>query len=133
MSEAKSGLTPAELYEMATRIERDLIANGDPLSGADWEVMQVVRAWLVEHSADDGETVTPRWLQSIGFRNPSIAASACWDSPDPNERVRLRTNENRVWVCGGNHETVVLTSPTRGEIRRLCAALRIELTTPAPG
>jgi len=38
--------TLTELRDMARQIEADLLEHGDPFSGDDWAMMQVVRAYL---------------------------------------------------------------------------------------
>jgi hypothetical protein len=82
--------------------------------------LKCARAWLAEHPADDAEPVTADWLRAVGI------VHGCFDP-----------------LCYGYHHgkgcfTLNITSelgsvssidvPTRGHVRRLCAALGITIT-----
>lgn len=84
----------------------------------DWRDVSV--AYLNAFPADDGEPVTEEWLLAAGFTvNPL--------------RDRLEVGPAQWWhfancVLGIDHHTGFWTLPTRGHVRRLCAALGIPLT-----
>ena len=101
-----------------------------------------------DHPSDDGEAVTVEWLESVGFRS--------WDGDEDEFELYLRIRDEIGWECrlayqaNGiyavrmcdpedvgrvlSSESVELlntrnTKPelTRGDVRRLCAALGITL------
>lgn len=118
--------------------------NKDWADTIDAGAVAVCRAWLAEHPADDGDAITPEWLQAVGFRD------------DP-----TRGHEGgpvNVWVLSDAHGEPLLTldrinsetggwdaffgtvedwnqfprePQTRGDVRALCRALRIPLKEPA--
>lgn len=109
----------------------------------------LANAHLTEHPADDDEPVTEEWLRSIGFKD--------WPEDNDDKHLFslfIRANEEIGWECRlayqtngfyavrmcdvdvhlGVAESVELLDSrnktvkvTRGDVRRLCAALKIEL------
>lgn len=83
---------------------------------------RVRRVWL-DGMVDDGEPITEDWLLSVGFQkgfygpwiNGAAGVLALSDAPN-----------HQVWIL--NNQAVKRTQwQTRGELRRLCAALGIPL------
>ena len=107
--------------ERITRSVHEAVYTG-PLSlqGKLADALIVADAVLAEHPADDGEPVTEAWLRAAGFTvNPL--------------RDRLEVGPAQWWhfancVLGIDHHTGFWTLPTRGHVRRLCAALGIPIT-----
>jgi hypothetical protein len=60
-------VTTVELRSMAIQAEEGLLLAGDPLSGDDYAAMQVVRAYLAEHPADDGVPAERTWMEARGW------------------------------------------------------------------
>lgn len=78
---------------------------------------------LAEHPADENEPVTEDWLRSVGFR-----ASPDFEFLFMEAGLRPGTIEfdpDIGWIIFGSKATRLLE--TRGQLRRLCAALGIEL------
>lgn len=83
-------------------------------------------AYLAEHPADDSESVTFEWLESIGFYRDgthiddplTCCESAIYLSPDHNDET--------VWVVFVEVYELGHVK-TRGDVRRLLAALGIEV------
>ncbi len=76
-------------------------------------------AWLAEHPADEHEPVTADWLRSVG-------------GPDFEYRTTFGVVLTLLVVKterdGWHAATIPVPLPTRGHVRRLCAALGIHLT-----
>lgn len=105
----------------------------------------LARMYLREHPADDDEPVTEEWLRSVGFDhhgiggfNRLIEPSAAWKNGDPTRLfidldIPGSASVSMTQGVGGRevHNYVAMTSMpgllTRGQVRRLCAALGIEL------
>ena len=76
-------MTGDELRAAALEVERDLLANGDPLSGTDWSTMQVVRAYLADRTPkplddwheDDGDAL---WWE-LPVKEPPYVGSPLWN------------------------------------------------------
>ncbi len=101
----------------------------------------LVLAWLREHQADDGEAVTAEWLKAVGF----VVMTPYRDgddtvlvSPEGVTGHNLFWSENsdgwdnHTWHYGTDylHSQTMPDQPTRGHVRRLCAALGITLQEP---
>ncbi len=134
-------MTPDELQAAAERLGRycdGLMPDGDGLdqqdgyrlSGAEHLVTcLLVAAYFAEHPADDGEPVTgsplnETWLPAVGFTyEPDIYGPTDW----------WRLGKLRFYPYSGGssrwtYDGVSLPDqPTRGHVRRLCAALGIPL------
>ncbi len=102
----------------------------------------LAQAWLIEHPADDGEPADFEWLESHATREED---KGYWDVPpsgdvwwavgclsftcdayqsDPGEAVETVADD---WQVEGEKLPKALIPKTRGEFRRLCAALGITL------
>jgi hypothetical protein len=92
-------------------------------------IREIVRQWKAEHPADDGEPVTEDWLRASGF-------APAWGHPfqlggyDAESDIDVRCTPAELVVAHRTDEFLVAEQPTRGHVRRLCAALGIELTPP---
>jgi hypothetical protein len=102
-------------------------------------------AYLVEHPADDAESVTEEWLERAGFRLDSLSASLllreeCSYGAIVELRICPETAPSTNWFATLSQgfpddlhdidDHIVITSKTinnRGDVRRLCAALGIKL------
>lgn len=85
---------------------------------------------LAEHLVDDDEPFTEEWLESVGFR---YSANDCWlqiGNDDEDCVVEFLLDDA---AATGICHCMILESDcghhikTRGDVRRLCAALGIEL------
>lgn len=82
----------------------------------------VVAAYLAEHPADDAEPLTEPWLRSVGGKD-GVATAGIW----LNNTIGFRLDDLAdVVVCNARPKNV----KTRGDLRRLAAALGIQLATP---
>ncbi len=79
------------------------------------DAFALATAYLAEHPADDGEPITAEWLRSVGFVAhkpdglPAYAVLPC---------VYIRLDGGELELDG-----IPLDFSTRGQLRRLCAAL----------
>jgi len=119
--------------------------RGAALAGL-FDADKVARAYLDladagEWRADDAEPVTEEWLRAMGAEQvDSLAEHWVIAHKHPafsvfyyphGETLRLQTNNldfDGKTSFGGCH--IVTDSPTRGQVRRLCAALGITLPPP---
>ncbi len=101
----------------------------------------LVLAWLREHPADDGEAVTAEWLKAVGFGQDDRIHTA-WalqfsphepeHNPDDNWCIVYQSDGFYRWRLEDDEADVssLPDMPTRGHVRRLCAALGITLQEP---
>jgi hypothetical protein len=107
-------------------------------------VIDLARAYLAEHPADDGEAVTVEWLRNVGFKSPpsnpqcpfmflespyddvlKIAAYISVSGRDiPFGEIGLEVNDIEIKT---HHEG---KRATRGDVRLLAKVLGIELKEP---
>lgn len=91
------------------------------------DVAAVARAYLTEHPADDDEPLSAAWLdkclprsKDVGFSGEVLWQFGPFDTlsmyPEREDVARVFAREIR----------------TRGQLRRLCAALGVPLTEPTP-
>lgn len=82
------------------------------------DLQAVADAYLAEHAADDGEPVTEEWLRSVGFKRES------WHplQLDCDSDIDIRCTPELLVVGHRSDEWDVKANPTRGDVRRLCAA-----------
>ena len=72
--------------------------------------------------ADDNEPVTEEWLESVGF----VPSMLDWELRDEGTGYAIAmTGEHKRWDYMGRW---IKSPETRGDVRRLCAALGIDLT-----
>lgn len=87
---------------------------------------------LAEHPSDDAELVTEEWLRSSGFYPAESYGGdgGTWNkniggSDDDTICFNLTTMKSELWV-GSRY--ISIPGSTRGDVRRLLAALKITLT-----
>ena len=71
----------------------------------------LVDAWLAEHPADEDEPVWSGWAGARAF----------------NRGMGVEWDQERLAVVIGMANCRTKTNPTRGDVRRLCRALGVEL------
>lgn len=109
----------------------DTIPGGPTYSG-DREA--IIAADLAEHPADDETPIDREWLVSLGCKRDDWGSGTA-DFTVPSDDIQL---EIRIWAdeaCGidaiiFNHldsGNVQICVATRGDVRRLCKALGVEL------
>ena len=90
----------------------------------------VSRAYLAEHPADDAEPLTISWLQSVLLRCNVTAYGTL-----ENDLFTFRSGPDGAWAVwtwqmDRDGEACLVVVKTRGDVRRLAAALGIQLATP---
>ncbi len=108
--------TPTQLREVAR-----IMAT--PIHGA--KACQLAQAYLAEHPADDEEPITEAWLRSVGFDDEHRLD---WKNLVIKFCVPIRDN---FWDFYLN-STQIKPPKTRGDVRRLCKALGVELKEANP-
>lgn len=93
--------------------------------------VEVSRAWLAEHPADDAGPVTVEWLKSVGFEN-SFNPHWLWlQHPGGRIAVAVRPSDFALHICDvtADYDDVTLPFPatTRRQVRLLCDALGVPL------
>lgn len=102
---------------------RELIHDG---SQCVHDVIIAAELALAEHPSDDDDPLTPEWKSAVGFKR-SIHNGYDITRIATDERELYHDDEN-VWCYSGDLDyTVIPTPATRGELRRLCKALKIKL------
>lgn len=86
------------------------------------KVYKVAQGYLAEHPADDEELVTEEWLRSVGFEPDGVHLALSGWGPSRNGCIQVY--DAAKWILNGT-ETHRLS--TRGDVRLLFRALRIEL------
>jgi hypothetical protein len=89
----------------------------------------VALAWLEDHPADDGEPVTEEWLRAVGFKDEEysfVLRSPYTDDWYHHLRHTACSVRKVDWKWHANGIGVA-DQPTRGHVRRLCAALGVPL------
>jgi len=115
------------ISEAAERL-REHESGGDiyPFDGGAMEMgdeRALAAAYLAEHPADDGEPITEEWLRSVGFKvSPDFEFLFIEAGLRPGT---IEFDPDIGWIIFGSKATRLLE--TRGDVRRLCAALGIEL------
>lgn len=95
------------------------------------EIWAMARSYCSEHPVDDEEPITLGWLRSVGFvRHMQSAASN--DLSITCDKSSLCLHEKWVWSCYSaiqlpSYIPAALAPKNRGQVRRLCSALGIEL------
>ena len=96
--------------------------------------MEIFRQWLSEHQADDGEPITPNDMYRYGFGDSARGKDEKRFEICPGVRVLFWACEGpkcwngSIWI-GANKN---IDNPTRGDVRRLCAALGVPLKESMP-
>lgn len=119
---------------MGKRAVRDLVEaqlhRGNEIRTAMEELGLLGKQLTTDHPDDDNEPVDVQWLESVGWDQvdscnwPSMPLQVNGIRPWPSAGIAWRGAG--VWLLPLNVALCLAT--TRGDIRRLCAALGIELT-----
>ncbi len=115
--------------EQSDAVERLRALEGSPVT--DWrkpsqavmDMMTISELCLSEHAADDWEPVTEDWLRSVGFKRES------WHpfQLDCESEIDIQCGHDGLVLGHRSDEWDVKRDPTRGDVRRLCAALGVTL------
>ena len=101
----------------------------------------LARAYIAANPADDGEPVTDEWLRSLGFSRHMQPAACCHLSIKTTTLTLTRWQDKagdgpiRWSVSGQDYSDWLphcLWPVTRGQVRRLCAAIGIPHAQPQP-
>ena len=90
------------------------------------QVLSAASKYLAEHPADDAEPVTPEWLVSVGLNNELHLGGTFYVQVFADGGVSLNCTNLDTWY-GWYEELDLPKCKTRRDVRRLCAALGIEL------
>lgn len=108
-------LTTKEIRIMAQDCLRWLLEEGDPLSGDDWSMVQVCRAYLAEHPDDEHEPWGPLEA-TYRLQSGEEIEVRTWNGPG-------ETVVNDVIIDANLPKVVLLENPTKGQVRKLVALL----------
>ncbi len=142
-------LTELEIHEAARAVVEHVVAvpnSGRDLTPFEDDAFAVATAWQLDHEADDAEPVTAEWLKAVGFTDdPDLwfvrdhhggQAEAMFapaaDPEYPSSRGVMNTGDGWGFYLTDadgfdGSQNYVCEVPTRGHVRRLCAALGVEL------
>ena len=101
---------------------------GNMAHPVDHDAMAVARGYLAEHPADDDERASPDWIERLGIKDSfNFQNEKCYKLYSGiNVMFSARPWPERwqgfLWVGGKKGD-----NPTRGDVRRLAAALGLEL------
>ena len=85
---------------------------------------RLAKAYLADHPADDDEPVTEEWLCSVGAKKDDVSVFF----PSPIQGVpAIEFSKEQAWLTNEDYAGVEIKLKTRGDVRRLCAALGIEM------
>lgn len=115
-------MSDEELKAIASRVRPHAAGNLGNADIADRNALAA--AYLAEHPADDAEPITANWLAAVGFTSPG-AFTHTIDGGITMEW--FSGGDLGQWECIiGDH--VCPDFGTRGQLRRLCAALGVPLS-----
>ena len=112
-----------QLKTAMQEVEAALMPGAPLTDSAQCAAWTLAKAYLAEHPADDEEPVTGDWLLSIGFEPDATHLVLRRFGPDENGKIQVYLLDRR-WLL---HGTRIKMLCTRGDVRRLCAALRVPL------
>lgn len=112
----------------AERLRRLPLPEDDPYlscnADAMWRDRELLsNAYLDEHPADDGELVTLEWLKSLGWLPDQTGWPAICLPETPEWGISWRGHG--IWLTPIS--VPLCRAPMRGDIRRLCKAMGVEL------
>lgn len=108
--------------ELRAAAKKTIAGGGD---NPQWRATQAVcRAWLADHPADEDTLIDAKWLEQCGWYNDPM-----WGWTHSEQRFYLDPEPSGWDVWCSTYTLGTIT--TRGDLRRLCAALGIELKEPA--
>lgn len=109
--------------------------DGEPMymsnpEGPRDDLAKLANAYLREHPADDAEPVTEEWMNSLACED-SVSGLWYYFAVDASTSLIIAMASNRNWASvedDASTDGVFLRDiSTRGDVRRLCWALGIEL------
>lgn len=87
----------------------------------------LAQQYTIEHPADDAEPVTEDWLRSVGWSLKSVFREMYHEPTMLRWAMPVLQADMGVWSIGEMREQLRYAPKTRGDVRRLCAALGVEL------
>ena len=98
------------------------------------DLITLANAYLAEHPADDGEPVTEKWASNLSDRQELNEGDAIWilGLSDTGRSVSLINRMPGNFWCVSMGGVKINMVATRGDVRRLCAALCAALEIPLP-
>lgn len=90
------------------------------------DMAEVALAYLAEHPADSELPIDEEWLRSVGFEAFDEHGSG-WFKDSPGGSTRVSIGYRGQWLVNGNEMEYAAQPKTRGDLRRLCFALGVEL------
>ena len=124
----------SDVLKSATRILQQayMPIDGPPDHHRLWieDADKVAGAYVSEHRSDDDERLTPEWLLSVGFKGPTFWRN--WHVLTRLDGLQLCAQfdyDKRRWKVRQQGDSVYLhpCPMTRGELRRLCKAIGMQL------
>jgi len=111
-------------------IERLRKYNGKPLptgeyqSAGHWHAVNLaVGVALREHPADNDELITEEWIKSLGWKAEGSSEYACYSWRHERHLIEWFVDDMSLWL----NTSCIIDNATRGDVRRLCVALRYEI------
>jgi len=102
------------------------ILNENQHHGVDPRAVILAHGYLTEHPADDNELVTIDWLNSLKRADGGDFGMFAVRFVRPNFHL-MAVNKKPTTGIDGINDWVSPRPATRGDVRRLCAALGVEL------
>jgi hypothetical protein len=122
--ESKHGAVMSKEVREAAQDILDCFACGRPDLAKLGSLRKLAEAWLAEHPEDDDDGLSVEWLLSVGFTPGNFDSMQIYHTTEL-LRIIVGGNESERWLRVG--AALICTSPTRGDVRRLARALRVEL------
>lgn len=96
------------------------------------DLLRLAKAYLAEHPADDGEPATEEWAKALGEWSQYTSSSGVrWYHGPADVYLRFDANGCEMGVGCVGETQYLLSDPTRGHVRRLCAVAGSPLKEPA--
>jgi hypothetical protein len=119
-------------FQMGKQLFPELFkAVGDDMLG---DALKLARRYLAEHRADDGEPADAAFVRSLGTPDRddgrAVVVFLTRRTAEVFVRVIWERNFSGQWRCVVTVGDGVIPTPTRGHVRRLCAALGVPLPEP---
>lgn len=102
-----------------------------PNGGYIEDVQMLADTYLAEHPKDDADHVSWAWLVAVGCEDRNDDLGLCLPRSDGGYVIQVEINggewEASLAEVGGDVAWILCKIPTKRHVRRLCAALGIEL------
>lgn len=121
-------MSDKQVREAISRIIESIDSRFSQAEGDDIQIL--IGAWLAEHPEDDDQSIDTKWLLSVGFE---------WNENETSDYLLINnTNGGNkfdlvylptscVWLLSDEVNELTLDIRTRGDVRRLARALRVQL------